>query len=79
VFLAACGALTALGADSETDAFIKEVTKTARSDADRMTMLAEAAALTEDNKTLRIALLEKALEYGAKAPGQPTTTRNSSR
>lgn len=66
MLLAAGGALRAVGADSETEAFIRDIIKDASTDSQRSTMLMEAASLTEGNEKLKIVLLERSAQYGIK-------------
>jgi len=54
----------ARGDDTET--LIREIIKGARTDAERSARLMEAVSLAEDNKKLRLVLLEKAIDYGIK-------------
>lgn len=56
----------AVGTD-ETRNFIAEVIKDARTDSERFAKLAEAVSLADDNRQLRIALLEKAVGYGTRS------------
>jgi hypothetical protein len=62
---AVCVSVGVLCAD-ETEDFIKEVIAGSRSDAQRSGRLLEAAGRSENNKKLRVALLEKSIEYGMK-------------
>ena len=66
ILLVVTGAFRVVRADDETEAFIREVIKDARTDSDRSALLAEAVSLAGDNKKLKVALLEKALYYGMK-------------
>jgi hypothetical protein len=52
---------------NETEDFIKEIIQGARTDSQRSLKLMEAVSLTEGNKKLQIALLEKSVEYGMKS------------
>jgi len=66
MLLAVAGALAA-AADDETEAFIREIIKDARTDSQRSTLLMEAVSLAEGNPKLKVALLEKAVQYGVKS------------
>jgi hypothetical protein len=62
------GAFKAMGAaDAATEAFIRDVIKDARTDNDRSALLMEAVALAEGNVKLKVALLERSVQYGIKA------------
>ena len=71
VLLAVVGVFAGLVCGNETEAFIKEIIKGARTDSQRSTKLMEAVSLTESNKKLQIALLEKSVEYGIKSLRTP--------
>ncbi len=60
-----CVSVGVLCAD-ETEDFIEEIIGKSRTDAQRSNKLLEAASRIEDHKKLRVALLEKSLEYGMK-------------
>jgi len=64
--LLAAGLVEGAAASEETEEFIREIVKSARSDSERSNLLMEAVALVEDNDTLKIALLERAVQYGIK-------------
>ena len=67
VLLAVVAVFAGLVCGNETETFIKEIIKDARTDSERSTKLMEAVSLTEGNKKLQIALLEKSVEYGMKS------------
>ena len=67
VILLLAGVLVGAAADKETEAFVREIIKDARTDSERSALLAEAVSLAGDNKKLKVALLEKALRYGMKS------------
>ncbi|MCP4376207.1 MAG: hypothetical protein GY794_08555, partial [bacterium] len=60
-----CVSVGVLCAD-ETEDFIKEIIGKSRTDAQRSNKLLEAASRIDDNKKLRVILLEKSIEYGMK-------------
>jgi hypothetical protein len=62
--LAAVGAIAAT--DDETEAFIREIIKNARTNSERSSLLMEAVPAAEGNTKLKIALLEKSVQYGIK-------------
>ena len=66
ILLVAAGALAA-ASDDEIEAFVREIIKDARSDSQRSTLLMEAVSLAEGNNKLKVALLEKAVQYGIKS------------
>ena len=66
MLLLVAGALAA-AVDDETEAFIHEIIKDARSDHQRSTLLMEAVSLADGNNKLKAALLEKAVQYGIKS------------
>ncbi len=66
MLLASVGALRAIGADSETEAFIRDVIKDARTDSQRSTMLMDSASLADGNEKLKLVLLERSVQYGIK-------------
>jgi len=67
VILALVGVFAGLVCGNETEDFIKEIIQGARTDSQRSIKLMEAVSLTEGNKKLQIALLEKSVEYGMKS------------
>jgi len=67
VILAVVGVFAGLLCGNETEDFIKEVIQGARTDSQRSLKLMEAVSLTESNKKLQIALLERSVEYGMKS------------
>jgi len=64
VLLGLSGAIVAVGASDETEAFMKEIIKDARTDSQRSALLMEAVSLAGDNNELKVALLEKSVFYG---------------
>ena len=66
VLVAAAGTLTA-ASDDEIEAFVQEIIKDARTDSQRSTLLMGAVSLAEGNNELKVALLEKAVQYGIKS------------
>jgi len=66
VLVVAAGTLTA-ASDDEIEAFVQEIIKDARTDSQRSTLLMEAVSLAEGNNKLKVALLEKAVQYGIKS------------
>ncbi len=66
ILLVIAGGITGLVRADETEDFIKEIIQGARSDSERSAKLMEAVAMTGDNQTLQIALLEKTVAYGVK-------------
>ena len=67
ILLVVAGTLAGAAAGGEIEAFVREIIKDARTDSERSTLLSKAVSLAEDNKKLKIALLEKALQYGIKS------------
>jgi len=59
---------TVAAADRETESLIREVTAGAKSDAERAEKLVAAANLAEGNQPLLVALYDRAVEFGMKAP-----------
>ena len=58
--------VSAAADENETAKFISEIIKDARTDSERSALLMEAVSLAEDNAKLKIALLEKSVEFGMK-------------
>ncbi|MBC8374325.1 MAG: hypothetical protein ISS69_06660 [Phycisphaerae bacterium] len=71
VLLGVMGVFAGLMCADETETFIKEIIAGARTDSQRSIKLMEAVSLTEGNKKLQIALLEKSVEYGIKGLRTP--------
>lgn len=67
MLLAVCCGLAATQADDETEAFIRELIKDARTDSERSALLMEAVSLAEGNDKLKITLLEKSVVYGLRS------------
>ena len=66
MLLTVVGVFAGLACGDETDTFIKEIIRDARSDSERSAKLMEAVSMGVNPK-LQIALLEKAVEYGMKS------------
>ncbi len=64
--LVVAGTLSA-ESDDEIEAFVQEIIKDARTDSQRSTLLMGAVSLAEGNSKLKIALLERAVQYGIKS------------
>jgi len=67
IMLLVVAGVLAAAVDDETEAFIREIIKDARSDHQRSTLLMEAVSLAEGNNKLKVALLENAVQYGIKS------------
>ena len=73
----ACLTTTAFAAPSEAEieSFISEIIKDARTDSERSDLLMGAVSLAEGNQALKIALLEKSVQYGVKGLRTPADCR----
>lgn len=71
VVLCLSGITSAADNDSETEAFIKDVIKDARTDDERSSLLMDAVSLAEGNDKLKVALLEASVKYGVRGLSSP--------
>ncbi|MBT3199239.1 MAG: hypothetical protein HN350_04925 [Phycisphaerales bacterium] len=74
VLFLATGAFAA-PTEAEIESFISEIIKDARTNSERSELLMGAVSLAEGNPTLKIALLEKSVQYGIKGLRTPEDCR----